>query len=126
MVLLLIDCLLLLLLFEVVLYLGLVLLFSTVCPSSAATLMWKLEFVALPYFNYLPVVCSDALPPGAVGWSAMCDCDIAWSYSLTFWSFFYPDSEYLRMHGLVCTFVVRMQPDVYPPRYINNDAKVCW
>ena len=25
-----------------------------------------------------------ALPNGAVGWSAVCDCCISWSYSLTF------------------------------------------
>ena len=24
------------------------------------------------------------LPHGAVGWSAMCDCDVSWSYSLAF------------------------------------------
>ena len=28
---------------------------------------------------------SVALPHGAVGWSAVCDCGISWSYSLTFW-----------------------------------------
>ena len=28
--------------------------------------------------------CSVAVPPGAVGWSAVCDCVIFWSYSLTF------------------------------------------
>ena len=27
---------------------------------------------------------SVALPHGAVGWSAVCDCGISWSYSLTF------------------------------------------
>ena len=27
--------------------------------------------------------CSVALPHGAVGWSAVCDCGISWSYSLT-------------------------------------------
>ena len=25
------------------------------------------------------------LPHGAVGWSAVCDCGISWSNSLTFW-----------------------------------------
>ena len=28
--------------------------------------------------------CSVALPHGASGWSAVCDCGISWSYSLTF------------------------------------------
>ena len=28
--------------------------------------------------------CSVALPHGAVGWSAVCDCGISWSYALTF------------------------------------------
>ena len=28
--------------------------------------------------------CSVAVPHGAVGWSAVCDCGISWSYSLTF------------------------------------------
>ena len=28
--------------------------------------------------------CSMALPHGAVGWSAVCDCGISRSYSLTF------------------------------------------
>ena len=27
------------------------------------------------------------LPRGAIGWSAVCDCDIFWPYLLTFWSF---------------------------------------
>ena len=28
--------------------------------------------------------CSVSLPHGAVGWSAVCDCGILWSYSPTF------------------------------------------
>ena len=30
---------------------------------------------------------SKPLSYGAVGWSAVCDCGISWSYSLLFWSF---------------------------------------
>ena len=29
--------------------------------------------------------CSGALPHVVVGWSAVCDCGISWSYSLIFW-----------------------------------------
>ena len=29
--------------------------------------------------------CSVSLPHGALGWSAVCDCGISWSYSLTFY-----------------------------------------
>ena len=28
-----------------------------------------------------------SFPRGALGWSAVCDCGISWSYSLTFLSF---------------------------------------
>ena len=28
---------------------------------------------------------SVSLLHGAVGWSAVCDCGVSWSYSLTFW-----------------------------------------
>ena len=30
--------------------------------------------------------CYVALPSGAVGWSAVCDCNISWSYSFTFFA----------------------------------------
>ena len=30
------------------------------------------------YIRFVP------LPHGAVGWSAMCDCDVSWSYSFAF------------------------------------------
>ena len=29
--------------------------------------------------------CYVTLPHGAVGWSAVCECGISWSYSLTFY-----------------------------------------
>ena len=32
--------------------------------------------------------CFVALPPDGVGWSAVCDCGISFSYSLTFWLIF--------------------------------------
>ena len=42
----------------------------------------------LLYFNCLlrsfDSKCSVCLPRGAVGWSAVCDCDVFSSYSLTF------------------------------------------
>ena len=55
----------------------------------------KLEYY---FFGYAPVMlrkrepvatlccsnlCSVSLPYGAVVWSAVCDCGISWSYSLT-------------------------------------------
>ena len=40
-----------------------------------------LLFVFLVSYN---CYCSVTLPRGAVGWSAVCDCDIYWPYSLDF------------------------------------------
>ena len=31
------------------------------------------------------VVIVLGFPPGVMGWSAVCDCGISWSYSLTLW-----------------------------------------
>ena len=47
----------------------------------AIILNGKRKLVALLLLSYYK--CSVALPHGAVGWSAVCDCDI--SYSLTFY-----------------------------------------
>ena len=57
-------------------------LFGTLCPSSFAIILTgKRELVA--FLNCLPgVLCSVALPRGAVGWTAVCDCGIYRSYSL--------------------------------------------
>ena len=42
----------------------------------------------LLYFFFFLILCSCnvflPLPPGALGWSAVCDCGSSWSYSLTF------------------------------------------
>ena len=40
----------------------------------------EFEEALVHYYCYLCV----HLPHGAVGWSAMCDCDVSWSYSLAF------------------------------------------
>ena len=46
---------------------------------------WLFAFIVLQMYCYYK--CSVALPHGAVGWSAVCDCGISWSYSLTFCSY---------------------------------------
>ena len=50
-----------------------------VISSSAIILMgnssWLLYFVCLP--GVFDCYCSEALPHGAVGWSAVCDCAIS-------------------------------------------------
>ena len=74
--LLLIYCLLLLPLFVGVLCLVLVLSFGTSCPSSfAIILMGKRELVAL--LKYCDSQYTVALPHGAVGWSAVCECSVS-------------------------------------------------
>ena len=35
---------------------------------------------------YCNCYCSVALPHGAVGWSAVCDCGIFWSYAFFYYS----------------------------------------
>ena len=58
-----------------------------VLSSFAIILTRKRELVALLFVFWMPCYCKCpvALPQGAVGWSAVCDCGISWSYSLTFW-----------------------------------------
>ena len=47
--------------------------------------------------------CCVALPRGAMGLSAVCDCDISLSYSLTFFNCYYRVGvSYTRCHELVC------------------------
>ena len=67
-----------------VLCLALVLLFSTLYPSSfAIILMGKRErdragcFTLIVFLMSCGCKCSVALPLGAVGWSAVCDCGIS-------------------------------------------------
>ena len=45
-------------------------------------------FSLIVYFMSCDCLCSVALPRGSVGWSAVCDCGISWSYSLTFYTVF--------------------------------------
>ena len=52
-----------------------------VYSSFAIILMWKRELVDLLCFVFLVSRdCRVALPCGATGLSAVCDCGISWSY----------------------------------------------
>ena len=42
-------------------------------------------FTVIVLFLSCDCKCSVSLPHGAAGWSAVCDCGISWSYSLTFY-----------------------------------------
>ena len=57
-------------------------------PSFAIILKKKRKLVALLLLFYRCIVtitvCPVALPYGVVGWSAVCDCGISLSHSLTF------------------------------------------
>ena len=57
--------------------------------SFAIILERKIKLVTLLLLSYRCIVtrykCSVALPHGAVSWSAVCNCGISRSYSLTFW-----------------------------------------
>ena len=69
-------------LFVGVMCLVLVLLYSTLCPSSfAIILMGKRKrvicFTLTVFLIACDSQCSVALPHGAVGWSAVCDCGIS-------------------------------------------------
>ena len=44
----------------------------------------KRELAAL-FELYCGFHCSVSLPEGTVGWSAVCNCGIFWSYSLFYW-----------------------------------------
>ena len=57
-----------------------------VLSSFAIILMRKRELIALLLVFWMSCYCKCpvALPQGAVGWSAVCDCGNSWSYSLTF------------------------------------------
>ena len=52
--------------------------------ASAIILMWKRELVVFSKFVFLVSLdCCVALPPSAMGLSAVCDSGISCSYSLT-------------------------------------------
>ena len=56
------------------------LLFSTLCPSSFAIILWGREswlFALIVVFMPCVSKCSLALPRGAVCWSAVRDCGIS-------------------------------------------------
>ena len=56
-----------------------------VLSSFAIILKRKRKLVAVIVLRmYCSCGCSVALPHDAVGWSALCDCGISLSYSLTF------------------------------------------
>ena len=64
----------------------LVLIFSTLCPSSLHAPWRRREragcFALTAFLMSCDCQFSVALPRGADGWFAMCDCGISWSYSL--------------------------------------------
>ena len=57
---------------------------SCVLSSLANILLKNREQVVLlaTLIQCVVVVCFLAFPHGVLGWSAVCDCDIFWSYSL--------------------------------------------
>ena len=67
-----------------------VLLSITLCPFFFCNHLEEEEkagcFAIIVLQMYCYYKCSVALPHGAVGWSAVCNCGISWSYSLTFCS----------------------------------------
>ena len=76
-----------------------------ILSSFAIIMIGKRELVALlmAFFCY----CSVALlPPGAMGWSAVCDCGIIWSYSLAFFlilgRLIYPFSQKKGLSKIKC------------------------
>ena len=80
--LLIIHCLVLLLLFV-----GLLCIHSCCASSFAIISLGKREMVTLLLlfsWCHVTVIRSLPLPHGAVGWSAVCDCVISWSYLLCF------------------------------------------
>ena len=58
-----------------------VLLFSTLCPFSFAIILMGEEragcFILTVFLVSCGSQCSVAFPPGAVGWSVVCDCGIS-------------------------------------------------
>ena len=62
--------------------------YALVCVLSSFPIFLKrkreLDALLLLSYGCLVTVCSVALHYGAVGWSAVCDCGISGSYSLTF------------------------------------------
>ena len=80
--LLLIHWLLLLPLFVGVLYFVLVLLFSTLFCNHLDGDERAGCFTLIVFLVSFDYYCSEALPRLAVGWSAVFDCGISWSYSL--------------------------------------------
>ena len=57
------------------------------CPFEFCNHLDKEEravcFVLIVFLMSCDCYCSVALPHAAVGWSAVCDCGISWTYSLT-------------------------------------------
>ena len=64
--------------------------YALLCVLSSLQSSWRGRYCWLHCFCCLTVglscycICSVALPYGAVGWSAVCDCGISWSYLLIF------------------------------------------
>ena len=58
--------------------------YALLCVHSSFAIILKRmrKIIVLQMYYYSK--CSVALPHGALGWSAVCDCGISWLYSLTF------------------------------------------
>ena len=58
--------------------------YPLLCVLSSFAIILKrcFDFIVVQMSCYCE--CSVTLPHGAVGWSAVCDCGVYWSYSLTF------------------------------------------
>ena len=65
-----------------------VLICITLCPFQFCNRLDEKEragyFAFIVFWISCYSKCPVALPYGAVGWSAVCDCGVSWSYSLTF------------------------------------------
>ena len=68
---------------------------------------------------------SVALPHGAVGWSAVCDCGASWSYSLTFCSYI---TQFLRSWRLLKMAIYQpfAMPLVMPQPWFWSDSINFW
>ena len=74
--------------------------------------------------------CSVALPHGAVGWSAVCDWGISWSYSLTFWYysclFFSKSTLWKKYFRNTISVSNSLDPDPVWHLVCNVYKQLCW
>ena len=101
----------------------------SICAYAQADLRLWWSHIPHCWKSHVVAHMSVTLPHGAAGWSAVCDCGISWSYSLTFWpwwmivSFYIPWVNYTdpgNVHSVLITWVQRKKivPDLFG--YINR------